>query len=235
MVAHVFVADLEAPVADDADRHHLERVLRLRPGEVVTVSDGRGAVRRCVVGAGLTLDPAGPVETTSQPKPPVTVAFALPKGDRPEWVVQKLTEVGVDRIVPMVTARTVVRWDVERATRNIGRLRRVAREAAMQCRRPWLPDVTDLASFADVAGLGSSAALADGSGRPPSLDRPVVLVGPEGGWSDEERSRDLPVVALGSHVLRTETAAVAAAVLHCALRARLVAPSRDGSRVNPDV
>lgn len=231
VAAHVFVADLAAPVVGDGDRHHLERVLRLRPGEVVTASDGRGSQRRCVVSAGMALEPAGEVVTVPRPVPPVTVAFAVPKGDRPEWVVQKLTEVGVDRIVPMVTARTVVRWDAGRAPRNADRLRKVAREAAMQCRRSWLPEVSDLAAFDDLAG-GVGVALADAGGAPPALDHPVVLVGPEGGWSPEERAGAM-TVALGPHVFRTETAAIAAGVLLCAVRAGLLMPG-DDSRVATD-
>ena len=135
--AHAFVAELAAPVLDAGDRHHLERVLRLRPGDCVSVSDGHGGWRLCRFGP--VLEPAGEVARDPGPSPTVTVAFALTKGERPEWAVQKLTEVGVDRIVPMAAARSVVRWGPDRAAANVERLRRVAREAAMQCRRTWLP------------------------------------------------------------------------------------------------
>jgi 16S rRNA (uracil1498-N3)-methyltransferase len=157
------------------------------------------------------------------PDPPVTVAFALTKGERPELAVQKLTELGADVIVPFSAERSVVRWDDRRAAGNVERLRRVAREAAMQCRRAWLPDVEDLTDFAGVAAW-PGAALADAGGAPPSLDRPTILVGPEGGWTDAERECGLPTVGLGRHVLRAETAAMAAATLLGALRARLVSP-----------
>ncbi len=82
-------------------------------------------------------------------KPAVTVAFALVKGERPEWVTQKLTELGVDTIVPFTAARSVVRWDDRKAAANRDRLERVAREAAMQSRRCWLPEVASVATFAD--------------------------------------------------------------------------------------
>ena len=222
--AHAFVADLDAPELDAADRHHLERVLRLRPGEEVTVSDGRGGWRTCRFGP--VLEPAGPVARDARPVPEIAVAFALVKGERPEWSVQKLTELGVDRIVPFVAARSVVRWEGERATRQTGRLRRVAREAAMQCRRTWLPEVEEVASFVEVAAR-AGAVLADPEGGPPALPVGPVLVGPEGGWSREEEARDLPRMALGTHVLRAETAAVAVATLLGALRAGLVAPAAD--------
>jgi len=216
-VAHVFVADLTDPQLDDADRHHLERVLRLRAGEPVTVSDGRGGWRRCTFVAGGSLQPEGEVEQRPSASPPITIAFALTKGDKPELTVQKLTELGVDRIVPFVAARSIVRWDDERANRQVERLRRVAREAAMQCRRAHLPEVGDVADFASVARL-PGAVLADAGGAPPSIEHPVVLVGPEGGWTDEERASGPAPVGLGDHVLRAETAAITAAALWTALR-----------------
>jgi len=135
--------------------------------------------------------------------------------------VQKLTELGVDRIVPFAAARSVARWDGDRAERHVARLRKVAREAAMQCRRAHLPVVDDVVDFATAAAI-PGACLADAGGAPPSLDRAVVLVGPEGGWSDEERSAGLPTVGLGAHVLRAETAALTAGALLGALRAGLV-------------
>jgi len=218
--AHVFVSDLETPVLAAEDRHHLERVLRLRRGAVLSVSDGSGAWRMARLGP--VLEPIGPIQREAAPEPLVTVAFAVLKGDRPELVTQKLTEVGVDRIVPLVTERAVVRWDLQRASRHVERLRRVAREAAMQCRRSHLPVVDDVRSFAVVSGWpGATMAAADGA--PPSLERPVVLIGPEGGWSDAERHAGLPRTTLGPHVLRAETAAIVAGSLLVARRTGLAA------------
>ena len=93
----------------------------------------------------------------------------------------------------------------------------------MQCRRAWLPTVEDLASFTAVTSR-PGAAIADAGGAAPSLDRPTILVGPEGGWTDDERACGLPSVGFGPHVLRAETAAMAAASLLGALRAGLVRP-----------
>lgn len=218
--AHAFVADLAAPELDDADRRHLERALRLRPGQAVTVSDGAGRWRMCVWRPGGVLEAAGPVVDEGRQEPTVTVAFALTKGDRPEWVVQKLTEVGVDVIIAFEAARSVVRWDESKAAAHVGRWRRVAREAAMQSRRARLPHVAPVVRFADVVGdVGDQAVLAVPGGDAPSLAHPALLVGPEGGWADEEAACGLPTVGLGPTVLRAETAAVAGAVLLCALRA----------------
>lgn len=218
---HVFVADVAAPVLGGDDRHHLERVLRTRVGEEVTVSDGRGGWRVCAYAAGGALEAVGAVETRPAPWPPITVAFALTKGEKPETAVQKLTELGVDRIIPFAAARSVARWEGERADRHVARLRKVAREAAMQSRRAHLPVVDDVTDFDAVARL-AGACLAEAGGEPPSLDRPVILVGPEGGWSDDERAHGLPAVGLGPNVLRAETAALVAGALLGALRAGLV-------------
>ena len=221
--AHVFVDDLDAPALAPDDRHHLARVLRLRAGETVSVSDGAGRWRRGVWTDDGGVEPAGEVEHVPRPAPPITVGVALLKGDRPEWVVQKLTELGVDRIVPLATARTVVRWEGAKAARHVERLRRVAREAAMQSRRAWLPEVADVSGLPELAGPG--VALAEPGGAPLSLAHPTVLVGPEGGWAPEEVGLGLPTVDLGPSVLRAETAAVAVAAVLAALRAgHVIAP-----------
>lgn len=229
--AHVFVADLAAPafVVGEEDRHHLERVLRLRAGETVSASDGAGSWRLCTFVGGGTLEAAGEVEFEPVAGPTIGVGFALTKGDKPEWAVQKLTEVGVDVVVPFVAARSVVRWGEEQSARHAERFRRVAKEAAMQSRRVWLPDVRPVVSFAeavsgDVAGVGEAGrlALAQPGGEPVSLAHSWVFVGPEGGWAPEELALGLPNCSLGSSILRAETATVATGVLLCALRGGFV-------------
>jgi 16S rRNA (uracil1498-N3)-methyltransferase len=147
------------------------------------------------------------------------------KGDRPEWVTQKLTEVGVDRIVPLRAARSVVRWEGDRGRRAVARLNRVAREAAAQCRRSWLPEVTEVTSLDHLASLvDGSLRLAQPGGCRVSLAHPVVAVGPEGGWDAGELDRFGSGVGLGPTVLRAETAAVAVGTLLCALRSGAVRP-----------
>lgn len=210
---------------DDADRHHLERVLRLRPGQAVVASDGAGRWRTCEWALAGRLDATGPVITEAAPAPSVVVGFAVLQGDRTDWAVQKLTEIGVDRLLPFVAERSVARWESgsERALRQSERWRRLAREAAMQCRRVRLPVIEEVRGLAALVGdLAVEPALAEAGGEAPSLDRPVVLVGPEGGWSPAELALDLPRVGLGPSVLRGETAAIAAGVLLCGLRFRLI-------------
>ena len=175
---------------------------------------------------GPALEPVGEVQRVPRPQPRVTVAFAVVKGERPEWAVQKLTEIGVDRIVPLQTSRSVVRWPPGETSPQLARLRRVAREAAVQSRRVWLPVVEGVAPF-DAVAAEAGAALAHPGGSAPSLDRPTLLVGPEGGWDEGELASGPSLVGLGPTVLRAETAAVVAGTLLCALRAGTVAENGD--------
>lgn len=206
--AHVLVTDVATPVLDERDQHHLRRVLRLREGELVTVTDGQGRWRPCRT-AGADLVPDGEVEHTPSPTRPVTIAVAPPKGDRLDWLVQKVTEIGVDRIVLLRAERSVVRWDDERAARQLERLGRIVREAAMQSRRVHLPVLDGPTSVADVI---DAIPVAEPGGRAIGPGDHALAIGPEGGWSPTELA-DADAVDLGSHVLRVETAAVVAATL----------------------
>jgi 16S rRNA (uracil1498-N3)-methyltransferase len=124
--------------------------------------------------------------------------------------------------VPFVAQRSVVRWDPARAARHRGRLTRVAREAAMQCRRARLPAVEAVTDFAEVAAR-SGAAITTLSGHELDLtSHRLLLVGPEGGWSPAELEGPLPRVGLGNYVLRSETAAIAAGVLLTAARRHFI-------------
>ena len=205
--AHVFVASVEVPEPSPDDLHHLVRVLRLREGEVVTVSDGVGAWRVTEL-AGGALVPCGEVQRVEAPQP-CTIASAIPKGDRLEWMVQKLTEVGVTEIVLVQCARSVVRWDGDRAAKQLARLQRVAREAAVQSRRVWLPTLRGPVPFAEAAAI-PGAVLAEPDGQP-GIAASAVIIGPEGGFSAEELSLPLARLRLVDTVLRVETAAVVAA------------------------
>jgi 16S rRNA (uracil1498-N3)-methyltransferase len=214
--AHVFVETLELPALAADDHHHLSRVLRLREGEKVSVGDGNGGWRICRYATGGALEPDTDVQYSHRPVPSITIGFALPKADRPEWIVQKLTEIGVDTFVVLHTERSVVRWDADRAHRNLAKLSKVAREAAMQSRRLWLPTVIGPVTPEQLAG--PTVALAEPEGEPLSLDTSTVLIGPEGGWTEAELSRHARHARLGSSILRVETAALVAAVQLSALR-----------------
>jgi 16S rRNA (uracil1498-N3)-methyltransferase len=218
---HFFVDDLDDPELRDDDRHHAARVLRLRPGEAITVSDGRGSWRAARFGDGA-VEVAGEVVSVAPPSHALSVGFALVKGAKPELVIQKLCELGVDRIEPFVAERSVVRWDEARAQKAHDRWTSIVRGAAMQSRRVHLPELVEVLRFADVAV--PPAVLADRGGRAPTLEDRRVLIGPEGGWSDTEREVALDRVGFGRHVLRAETAAIAVGAILVALRESLVDP-----------
>ena len=221
----VLVDDLDAPVLLPDDRHHLERVLRCRTGDPIVLGDGRGAWRPARLGP--TVEPCGDIERAEPANPAIGVGFALVKGSKPDFVVQKLTELGIDHIVPFRAAHSVVQWDVTKAEKAAGRWRSVARAAAQQCHRPWLPVVEEVRDLADLLRR-EGVALADRAGEPPSLAHSLVLVGPEGGWAAPEVGEadrgGVPRVTLGPHVLRAETASVAVGALLAGLRAGVVGP-----------
>jgi len=206
--AHVFVDSVESPVVGVDDEHHLFRVMRLRDGETVTVSDGLGRWRATTVASG-GLVPSGDVQVGEEP-PVCTVATAIPKGDRLDWMVQKLTEVGVHEIVLVQFDRSVVRWDERKAAQQMARLRRIAREAAMQSRRTVVPILIGPVPASDVL-TRPDAVLADPSGDHGPLGS-CVVIGPEGGFSPDEWELCPRRVCLGGTVLRVETAALVAAV-----------------------
>lgn len=226
--ALVFAASVGgvAPIEiDGPDGHHLARVRRIAAGEQVVVADGRGQWVRCVVVAvhdgGLRLEPQHAPREEPQGEPRLAVAFAPAKADSGGTVVHQLVELGVDRIVPVVTRRGVVRWEGARARRAHERLTRIAREAAMQAHRARIPAVepaVDVAALAGHPGL----VLADPIGvRAPELGDPpggewLVVVGPEGGLDGAEAEALDPWcrLAVGPHTLRSVTApaAVAAAL-----------------------
>jgi 16S rRNA (uracil1498-N3)-methyltransferase len=148
------------------------------------------------------------------------VAFALTKGEKPELVVQKLTELGVDRIIPVRSERSVIRLDASRAEAAGERWRRIAREAARQCRRARLPAVEELRPLAALAGHPAVVVAERGGGPAAALGSPpggevLLVVGPEGGLTGAELEPLAPWarLGLGPHVLRAETAALAAAAV----------------------
>lgn len=212
---------------DGDEGRHAVVVRRIRVGEQVALTDGAGT------SAVLTVTRAGKasltgvvdeVRTVEQEMPRVVVVQAIPKGDRGELAVEMLTEVGVDVIVPWAAARCVAVWKGERAGKSLAKWRGAAREAAKQARRSWFPEVREPVGLDEVVALLEGASvpvvLHEAASGPlanipvPGRGEIVIVVGPEGGISDEELAAFAAVgaepVRLGSSVLRTSTAGVAA-------------------------
>lgn len=215
--AHVFVDDVSAPVLVDDDVHHLGRVLRLRRGESVTCADGRSQWRECAW-TGEGIEPVGDIRTEQAPATLLTVAVCPLKGDRTEMVVEKLVEVGIDRIVVVThAARTVVRWSDHKAAQALERYRRIARAAAMQSRRVNLAVVDGPVGLSGIVGPAVGYAEPAGSLTPEQVS--TLVVGPEGGFSPDEIAAATALVDLGDTVLRAETAAIVGATRMVAHRA----------------
>jgi len=221
----------------ETDAQHAARVLRLRPGDRVILCDGRGFDYE----AELVTVAAGQVtarviaRTPSRGEPPLHLSLVqgIPKGDKMDLVVQKAVEVGVSRIVPVFTARTVVEWDAAKAQDRRRRWQRIAYEAAKQAHRGQVPvvaPVTTLERFLNEYHMGSEWGHlvvpweeARGVGlrkvlRALAAGPVTVVIGPEGGLEPGEvalaESRGGQTVTLGPRLLRTETAgAVAASII----------------------
>ena len=210
----MFVDDLEEPALTEVDEAHFRRVLRMKADDLLNVSDGKGSWRPAKLAAdGLALEPVGEVCRVDPPAASITVAFAPTKGDRPEWTVQKLTELGVSRIVPVRTERSVVTWPPKRADRQRERWRKIGREAAMQSRRTRLPEIDAMVDLVNLVEMASPVFLCAPGGDRLEPQDATFVVGPEGGFAPSELSR-VKTVDLGvDTILRTETAAVVAATL----------------------
>lgn len=209
--AHVLVDDLDDPQLSERSAHHLLRVRRLRADEVVTLTDGRGRWRTAHVTDSGFAELGHPHDDVADLAGELFVA--IPKQDRPEWIVQKATELGVGRIVFLHADRSVVRWEGGRAAKHLERLRSTAAEALMQSRRTRLPTIEGPLASRDVLEGTGAVLLADPDGRPLATGDRRIAIGPEGGWSPAERELAADMVSLGRHVLRVETAALTACAL----------------------
>ena len=220
------VAGAPVELSGDEARHAVV-VKRIRVGEQVALTDGAGTTAVVTVtGTGkASLEATVDAVRTVEPElPRVVVVQAIPKGDRGELAVEMLTEVGVDVIVPWAASRSVAVWKGDRAAKSLAKWRSTAREAAKQARRSWFPEVTDPVGTDEVVGLlrdASVPVVLHEAASGPLADLPVpgraeivIVVGPEGGISDDELAAFAKVgaepVRLGTSVLRTSTAGVAA-------------------------
>ncbi len=221
----------------ERERHHVYKVLRGRAGDRIEVVDSAG---RLFV-AELVGDGEAKVleerTTSGGGKGEVTLYQAVPKGRHMDLVVEKATELGVGRIVPLMTERGVVR--LSEGDGKVGRWRRVAGAAARQSLRLRIPEVTEAVSFSEaVREAGERGILLHNEAGLPPLEDVVaggevgMLVGPEGGVSEGElevaRVAGLSLASLGTYRLRSETAGIVAVARACAVleRAKSVGRSR---------
>jgi 16S rRNA (uracil1498-N3)-methyltransferase len=211
------------------EAHHLATVLRARPGNPVCLFNGDGAEYQAVVSEvhkkQVMVDVTGRHTPQRELDFRLEVAAPLPKGDRGDFLLEKLTELGATRFVPLRTERSVVNPREAR----LEKLERAVIEASKQCGRNVLMELGPLTTWADYcrdAELPAERWVAHPGGEPmPAVPRAggvAIAVGPEGGFTDEEiamaRNAGWITVGLGPRILRIETAALALAVNCCAMR-----------------
>ena len=215
------------------EAQHISRVLRMKKGDEVTLCDGEGNFYEAVLSdfsdKSVIADILSSRRAETEPEVQITIFQGMPKNPKLETIVQKATEIGVVRIVPVDTVRAVAKLD---KSAKVDRLRKIAREAAKQSKRGIIPYVNDAVSFKEAVKMAAEADLAlipYEEEREVSLKKALlgkkpktvaVMIGPEGGFEKEEinlaKENGIISVTLGKRILRTETAplAVSAAILY---------------------
>lgn len=213
------------------DAHHINRVMRMKPGDEIICVDPKGRAAICKIAElsseHVTVCVSENVDNDTEMPVTVTIAQGLPKGDKLEWIVQKGTELGAAGFIPFQAARSVVKWDEKKKDKKRIRLEKIAKEAAEQSSRLSIPAVEDVQSFQELldssdtykhklfayeeAAKGLKAEpLRSVFERISPSDNVLVVIGPEGGFSDSEadalRNAGFAPIRLGPRILRTETA-----------------------------
>ncbi|MFA6548574.1 MAG: 16S rRNA (uracil(1498)-N(3))-methyltransferase [Candidatus Margulisiibacteriota bacterium] len=219
-----FVPKDQIPEITGSDAHQIKNVLRMQKGDVLEILDGEGVVHQAKIAdirAGkVVCEITSSASQENEIKVKVTIAQCLPKGKKMDLIIQKCTELSVDKIIPVLSERSIAKAD------KLERWQKIAKEAAEQCGRSTIPKITSLTKFDDVLSLVSKYDLAlipwelEKSANLKSLLSAVraplsaiFLIGPEGGFSHQEidlakKAGCIPV-SLGKNILRTETAGMA--------------------------
>lgn len=209
---------------------HLAQVLRAQVGQEFDVSTGWEVRRGKIISVHperVEFELAEIITHSGQFE--ITVALSIFKFDRMEWAIEKCTELGVTRIIPVIAARTEKHL-TSAAARRVDRWRRIAQQASEQCRRTSLPHIVDPMKFSQLVALNDTAkiVLSETEGDlmlkdalPTECDSVILALGPEGGWKDQElqsfRDAGWTSASLGQTILRAETAAIAAVAVVTAL------------------
>lgn len=210
------------------DGRHISRSLRMRIGETLTVCDTKGTDYLCeitdIVDTDVSLKILEKTESAGEPTLKVTLFQCIPKGDKLDTVVQKTVELGVTKIVPVLSEHCVSRPDEKSMKKKCARLNKIALEAAKQCGRGIIPEVVDMISFKncckELEKFDASILFYELGGKPireimnKDIKNIAILIGPEGGFAKSEVELALEhgatAATLGKRILRTETAPLAA-------------------------
>ncbi|WP_026563531.1 16S rRNA (uracil(1498)-N(3))-methyltransferase [Bacillus sp. UNC41MFS5] len=216
---------------DDEDRHHIVKVMRMQIGDQIICVNLEGKQAVCalaeITDTSVVADVVQWIDEVSELPITITIASGLPKGDKLEWIIQKGTELGAHQFLPFSAARSVVKWDEKKAAKKVDRWQKIAKEAAEQSHRAFLPDVMSAISFKDLllkskdfhyklvafeeeSRNGETSVFADTLKKINKGETLLIVFGPEGGLTDEEvkqlKDHEFAVCGLGPRILRTETA-----------------------------
>jgi len=213
------------------EAHHILDVMRLKQLDKVTAFDGEGSEYSGFIKSlsrnSLIIEIISEIHNiTEKEKYQLTLIQAIPKKDKMDYIVEKATELGVSRIIPVISGRTIVRWDEDKRNAHSNRWRVIAKEAAKQCGRTVIPQVDDIEKIKDALssvdgnGLKLIAALADDASQLKDAvngfmpGQIAVAIGPEGDFTPEEiklaKDKGFKVISLGKRVLKSDTAGLAA-------------------------
>ena len=220
----------QATIVGD-DVHHISRVMRMNTGDKVICCDKTGKVAICelaeITNETILANVVEWIENSNEIPVHIAIASGLPKGDKLEYVFQKGTELGASEFVPFIAARSIVKWDEKKGAKKVERWNKIAKEAAEQSHRSKVPVIQSpknlkklieysesfrykIIAYEEEAKQGENSKLAEIFRKLDNEDSLLVVVGPEGGLTDQEVSllQDHGFVAcsLGPRILRTETA-----------------------------
>lgn len=220
----VYVKDLNSCQLDQESYHHLKNVLRIKDKEYAIISDGKGKWRLCESNLLKTepnksdLIPISEICSINTEHHNISIGFSITKTSNSELCVQKLTELGIKNIVPFISDRTTIKLNGQTEIKLHSRFLKIAKSAGEQSRNPYLPNISSITTFKQiVSDLGTKVAIMDKQGKSLTSEliatKDILLIGPEGGFSQKELEKVKDKFTLGQTVLRSETATIATAAL----------------------
>lgn len=226
-VNQLLAVDMEFDMTQEQS-HHVSTVLRMSDGKIIRLADINGFLfygSIQISKTGVRAKVTQPIVEERESKVKITLAVALIKGDRWDWMLEKATECGVSKIVPFISSRCVVKDKPETAQRKLERYRKILTEAAEQSYRQTIPTITEPVSFKQLVEHKSQLnfiAYEKENSRylydiPDEISAVTIVIGPEGGFSVDEvdylTNHGFTSISLGKRIFRAETAAIAACIM----------------------